>query len=34
MAYEKLNRIEQGSSVCKIMYSTTSVQNYYSIKIW
>jgi len=29
-----LNGIEQGSLVRKMMYSTTAVKNYDSVKIW
>jgi len=33
MANRNLNRIEQGSLVCKMMYSKTPVKNYYGMKI-
>ena len=33
MANGKLNRIEQGSLVCKMVYSMTPV-NYYGMEIW
>jgi len=34
MANGNLNSIDQGSLVCKMMWSMTPVKNYYGIIIW